>query len=268
MGRQRSALHAGSEQSAREASPKTTGAANSISVVYRPTEELKLNPANAREHSKKQIRQIARSIETFGFNVPVLIDADLNVTAGHGRLLACRELGWTEVPTISLNHLTEAQTRAFAIADNRLSEIARWDDRLLAEQLRALSLVELDFDLEVTGFEIDEIDLRIGTLEAVTGGVGAPAEAMPRPAAGPSVSKKGDLWLLGEHRIHCVNALDPEAYQALMGVERATMIFADPTCVDTIVRRWQALTGKSARHAESGQSFDDRGHPTEVTNAS
>jgi hypothetical protein len=268
MGRKTSARHAGNEQNARDPRPKTAGVADSISVVYRPTEELKLNPANTRAHSKKQIRQIAQSIKAFGFNVPVLIDAELNVIAGHGRLLACRELGENEVPTISRGHLSEAQASAFAIADNRLTEIARWDDRLLSEQLRALCLVELDFDLETTGFEIGEIDLRIGALQAETGNVDEPAETLPTPAAGQRVSKAGDLWLLGEHRVLCGSALDPEVYQALMGTERATMIFADPTCVDTIVRRWQALTGKKARHAETGQCFGEHVEPSEATNAS
>ena len=130
-----------------------------LGVVYRPIGDLKPDPANPRAHSKKQIRQIAKSIETFGFNVPILIDRDAKVIAGHGRLLACRELGWGEVPTLCLDHLSPAQARAFMIADNRLSEIAGWDDRLLAEQLKDLSLLGLDFSLEVTGFEIGEIDL-------------------------------------------------------------------------------------------------------------
>ena len=93
-------------------------------VVYRPINDLKPDPANPRQHSKKQIRQIAKSIETFGFNVPVLVDVELNVIAGHGRLLACRELAITEVPTLRLDHLTSTQIRAFMIADNRLTEIA------------------------------------------------------------------------------------------------------------------------------------------------
>src|SRR6267143_6643006 len=116
-----------------------------LTVVYRRIEALKPDPANPRLHSKKQIRQITHSIETFGFNVPVLVDAELNVIAGHGRLLAGREFGWSEVPTLCLDHLTPAQARAFAIADNRLTEIATWDDRLLAQQLKDLSLLGLDF---------------------------------------------------------------------------------------------------------------------------
>ena len=116
-----------------------------LTVVYRRIDALKPDPANPRLHSKKQIRQIAHSIETFGFNVPVLVDADLKVIAGHGRLLACGELGITEVPTLRLDHLNPAQARAFMIADNRLTEIASWDDQLLAEQLKDLSLLGLDF---------------------------------------------------------------------------------------------------------------------------
>jgi hypothetical protein len=267
MARKTSARHVGNEQNAPEPRSKTAGAADSISLVYRPIEQLRPDRANARQHSKKQIRQIAKSIESFGFNVPVLVDTELKVIAGHGRLLACRELGWTEVPTISLGHLTETQTRAFAIADNRLSEIATWDDRLLAEQLKALSLVQLDFDLEVTGFEIGEIDLRIDALQAEIGNADETAETLPTPAAGPSVSKARDLWLLGEHRILCGSALDPEVYQALMGIERATLIFTDPACVGTVIRRWQTLTGKKARHAETGQCFGEH-NPTGATNAS
>src|SRR5215472_18549680 len=101
-----------------------------LKVVYLPIDKLSSDPANPRVHSKKQIRQIANSIETFGLNVPILVDRDLKVIAGHGRLLACRELGVTEVPTLGLDHLTPAQARAFMIADNRLTEIATWDDRL------------------------------------------------------------------------------------------------------------------------------------------
>ena len=158
----------------------------------------------------------------------MLVDADLKVIAGHGRLLACRELGLTEVPTLRLDHLTAAQARAFMIADNRLTEIASWDDRLLAQQLKDLSLLGLDFNIEVTGFEMGEIDLRIASLEDMPEQGDDPADAVPEVAAGPPVSKIGDLWLLGRHRVSCGNALDPAAFAALMGEERAAMVFTDP----------------------------------------
>src|SRR5215472_8980828 len=111
---------------------------HSLNVTYRRIDELKQDPANPRRHSKKQIRQIRDSIKTFGFNVPVLIDRENNVIAGHGRLLAAAEAGLTEVPTMCLNHLTPQQIRAFRIADNRLTEISTWDDQLLATQLKEL----------------------------------------------------------------------------------------------------------------------------------
>src|SRR5271168_3325427 len=207
---------------------KSWNAGSNRRSQVRPAEELKPNPANARIHSKKQIRQIANSIETFGFNVPVLVDAELNVICGHGRLLACRELGWTEVPTLCLDHLTPAQARAFMIADNRLTEISSWDDRLLAEQLKELSLHGLDFNIEVIGFEMGEIDLRIASLEDVPKQDDDPADALPEPPTGSPVSKIGDLWLLGRHRVLCGSALDAAAFTALLSKERGAMVFTDP----------------------------------------
>ena len=201
--------------------------ASGMSIVYRAIDQLKPDPANPRRHSKKQIRQIANSIKAFGFNVPVLVDADLNVIAGHGRLAAARELGMTEVPTLCLDHLTPAQARAFMIADNRLTEIATWDDRLLAQQLKDLSLLGLDFSIEVTGFEMGEIDLRIASLDDMPD-TDDPADAVPKLPARPPLSKVGDLWLVGRHRLLCGSALDTDAYAALMDKEHAAMIFTDP----------------------------------------
>ena len=199
-----------------------------LKVIYRSVEELKLDPANPRVHSKKQIRQIGNSIGVFGFNVPVLVDAELKVITGHGRLLACDQLGITEVPTIRLDHLTPAQARAFMIADNRLTEIASWDDRLLAQQLKDLSLVGLDFSVDVIGFEMAEIDLRIASLEDVPDPADDPADAAPELPARSPLSKPGDLWLLGPHRVLCGNALDAADFITLMGEERAGMAFCDP----------------------------------------
>ena len=199
-----------------------------LNMVYRPIEELKLDPANPRLHGKKQIRQIANSIKTFGFNVPILTDRDDKVICGHGRLLACRELGWTAVPTLALDHLTPAQACAFMIADNRLSEIATWDDRLLAQQLKDLSLLDLNFNIEVTGFEVGEIDLRIASLDAMPEPDDDPADILPELAAGPPVSKIGAAWLLDHHRLLCGSALDAAAFAALMGEEHAAMVFSDP----------------------------------------
>lgn len=201
--------------------------AGSIEIVYRPIAELKLDPHNPRSHSPRQVRQIARSIETFGFNVPVLIDAAGKLIAGHGRVMACQRLGWREVPTICLDHLTEAQARAFMIADNRLTQNSMWDDRLLAQQLQELAALELDFSLEVTGFEVGEIDLRIEQLSAPSDDHQARADQIPEPSR-LAVTRTGDLWLLNEHRVVCGDALADAAYASLMGNRPAQMVFADP----------------------------------------
>ena len=200
---------------------------SSLEIIYRSVDGLRPDPANPRCHSKKQVRQIAESIKAFGFNVPILIDRDGNVVAGTGRLAACGELGMTQVPTLCLDHLTPAQLLAFRIADNRLTEIATWDDRLLAEQLKDLSLLGLDFSLEVTGFDMAEIDLRIQSFEEPPEG-DDPADGLPGVAAGPPVSKLGDFWRLGHHRLLCGSALDTTAFAALMGEERASVVFTDP----------------------------------------
>src|ERR1700731_946654 len=198
-----------------------------MSVAYRQIEELKPDPANPRRHTRKQVRQIAESIKAFGFNVPILIDRHGNIIAGHGRWLACRELGFTEVPTLCLDHLTPAQARAFMIADNRLTEIAVWDDRLLAQQLKELTLVGLDFDIEVTGFEMGEIDLRIASLDDPAQAEADPTDVVPEIPATP-LSKLGDMWLLHRHRLLCGSALDSAVFAALMGEERAATAFIDP----------------------------------------
>jgi DNA modification methylase len=199
-----------------------------IRIVNLPVARLILDPMNPRLHSPRQVRQIARSIEAFGFNVPILIDANGKVIAGHGRILACQLLGWTEVPTISLDHLSQAQARAFMIADNRLTENSVWDDRLLAEQFRALSVLDLDFSLEATGFDMGEIDLRIEGLNSPIPGDQDPADDLSAVPSGPPVTRTGDIWALDDSRVHCGSALEAAAYDALIQDEQAQMVFSDP----------------------------------------
>jgi hypothetical protein len=200
--------------------------ADRIKIVFRQIADLKLDPRNPRAHSARQVRQIARSIDSFGFNVPVLVDGSGRVLAGHGRIMACKELGWSEVPTIRLEHLSEAQARAFMIADNRLTETSVWDDRLLAEQLQELSILDLDFSIEATGFEMGEIDLRIEGLTSTAEQDEADDLASLPP--GPPVSRLGDEWLLGNHRVLCGSALEAASYKTLMKGEKAGLIFSDP----------------------------------------
>jgi DNA modification methylase len=196
-----------------------------LKVIYLPTTSLKPHPQNPRVHSDKQVHQIAQSIEAFGFNVPILLDDRQNVVAGHGRLLAAQKLGWTTVPVIKLNHLTESQYKAFLIADNRLTENSSWDDRLLGEQLKVLSELDLDFDLEVIGFETAEIDVLIdgfGTISEPD-----PDDRLPTIETS-AISVSGDLWQLGKHRVLCGNSLVSEDYELLMDGAKAKLVITDP----------------------------------------
>ena len=129
-------------------------------VTYRPVGQLKHCPNNSRTHSKHQIHQIAKSIDEFGFISPILVNKSGMVVAGHGRLAAAKLLGIKEVPTIRLENLSPDQLRAYAIADNRIAELAGWDSSILAMELQHLSGIDSDFDVTITGFEIPEIDLR------------------------------------------------------------------------------------------------------------
>jgi DNA modification methylase len=205
-----------------------TGAIRDLRVEQIPPTELQLDPRNPRHHSDPQIRQIASSIETFGFNVPVLIDRQNVVIAGHGRVLAARNLGWKTVPAIRLTHLTPAQVRVFAIADNRLTENSTWNDKLLGEIFQDLTSLDLDFDLEVTGFSTGEIDLRIEEATAHPNGGYDPADSQLEAADGPPVSKAGDLWILGKHRLLVGDSTDPTSYSTVMQGSRATVVFTDP----------------------------------------
>jgi DNA modification methylase len=192
-------------------------------IERRPIAALHLDPKNARKHSPAQIGQIAKSIGVFGFLVPVLVDRSEKIVAGHGRVLAALRLGWKEVPVICIEHLTVAQARAFAIADNRLTENSTWDEKLLAVHLKELSDLDLDFDIDVTGFSLGEIDLRIanGTEQAEDNS----ADDVPLP--GVAVSQLGDLWNLGKHCQLCGDALKAESYNTLLQGEQANIVFAD-----------------------------------------
>ena len=189
--------------------------------------DLKLDPRNPRVHSERQINQLAKSIKSFGFLWPIMIDGTRRVLAGHGRIEAAKRLGFQEVPTISIHHLSESQRRAFVIADNRLAEQASWDEKLLAEQFRELCEVELDFDLEATGFELGEIDVLIEDVSPKAKDSSDSADELPKPTS-VGVTRAGDLWLAGAHRIYCANSLNPDSYSALMKSHRAAAVVTDP----------------------------------------
>lgn len=181
---------------------------------------------NARTHSKKQLRQIAKSIETFGFTNPVLIDQHGTILAGHGRVEAAKSLGMAAVPCIRIEHMTEAEKRAYVIADNKLALNAGWDEELLAQELQGLLATEnLGFDLDVIGFEIAEIDSLVEGLNPEE--PGNPEDDVI-PEIAPRRVNPGDIWQLGNHRLICGDALDPRVLDDLMRGELARMVFADP----------------------------------------
>ncbi len=201
--------------------------AKDLTVVWRNPAGLGPYERNARTHTKKQVHQIAASIREFGFTNPVLIDAEGGIIAGHGRVEAAKLLGLEKVPTIRLDHLSEAQKRAYVIADNRLAQLAGWDEELLAVELKYLSTLDLDFDVEITGFETAEIDILIENFAGDD--QSDEADEVPELEEDlPPISRVGDLWLLGEHRLLCADALKPESYERLMAGARAQMVFTDP----------------------------------------
>jgi DNA modification methylase len=187
-------------------------------------EDLTPAPHNARKHPRTQVRAIARSIEAFGFNAPLLIDKYRQIIAGHGRYEAAKFLKLAQVPVIFLDHLTENQAKAYMLADNQLTDRSTWDDAKVAVQLKELSELVLDFDIEAIGFELPELDFRIQSLD--TPDTSDAADEF-EPTTGPAVTTIGDLWLLGPHRLYCGNALDTTAFITLMEAEKASAVFTD-----------------------------------------
>lgn len=180
---------------------------------------------NARTHSKKQVKQIAESIRSFGFTNPILIDSANTILAGHGRVEAAKLLGMSEVPCVRLEHMTPEQKRAYMLADNKLALNAGWDDEILAEELRGL--LEIDFNVELTGFSISEIDSLVEGL--IPEEPGDPDDdVVPDIEDGTARCRPGDIWQLGPHRLICGSALDQDVVAALMNGELAQMVFADP----------------------------------------
>lgn len=207
-----------------------SGPAVATTVFICRRDSMRVSCGNARRHSDKQIDLIARSIREFGFVNPVLIDTGNAVIAGHGRYEAAKRLGLRTVPTIRLEHLTEAQVRAYRIADNRIADLSDWDEDLL--RLEISDLVELEasgeisFDVSLTGFDTPALDILLeGDKKAAT----SPPEMveLPDPEAG-AVCKVGDLWQLGAHRLFCGDALLEESYATLLEGEEARMVFSDP----------------------------------------
>lgn len=207
--------------------PNFSKATQKLTVVYRAIDELRPDPKNPRVHTPRQIRQIAKSISKFRFAGPIAVDRSGMIIAGHGRYLAARLLGLQNIPTVCLGYLTPAQLRAFQIADNKIAANSSFDDALLAEAFKELSAEDLDFSLEITGFELPEIDLHIQSLDVAEETPEDPVDLVPQVAASV-VSQLGQLWRIGDHRVLCGSALDRAAYVELLNGKSADFVFIDP----------------------------------------
>ena len=193
-----------------------------LEIQYRNTSDLIGYVNNSRTHSDDQVSQVSASIKEFGFTNPLLIDENNGIIAGHGRLSAAKKLNMAEVPTITLKGLTDAQRKAYVIADNKLALNAGWDDELLALELK--SLQGEDFDLSLIGFDVDELALLLEP-EQVDGLTDE--DAVPELPETP-VSVLGDIWLLGNHRLMCGDSTSIDAVERLMDGAKADMVFTDP----------------------------------------
>jgi DNA modification methylase len=203
---------------------KLSNALSSLSIEMVSIDLLRPYLGNARTHSKRQVFQIAASIRKFGFTNPVLVNRENQIIAGHGRISAAGLIGMSIVPVIRLENLTADEIRAYVIADNKLAENAGWDKSILAIELQHLLNLDLDFDVTITGFEIPEIDLILQEASVT----GAAKDAIDLSVDAPGVTRLGDVWQLGRHRIICADALDPASYLAVIHDDRADLVFTDP----------------------------------------
>ena len=200
------------------------GLLNHRRVEELPTSSLSPGQGHARIHSREQAQRVADSIRRFGFLNPILIDDGNEIVAGHGRWEAAKRIGLETIPTLRVTFLSEADKRAYRLADNRLAELAGWDDELLRIEFEFL--IDADIDPIVTGFDTVDVDaLLFGETPK-----NDPADTIdPEPdRENPSVTKLGDVWLLGDHRVLCGDARDPEAYTTLLGDEQAQLVVTDP----------------------------------------
>ena len=234
---------------------------------------------NAKTHPEEQVIKIAASIKEFGFNAPILVDGDNQIIAGHGRLQAAKKIGLKAVPVVVLDHLSEAQKKAYILADNRLGEVGgtEWDMELVSIELESLN--ELDFDIDLTGFSID--DIAPEETEGLTD-----EDSVPEVPEEP-VSKEGDVWILGKHRLMCGDSTSIDAVEKLMDGQRPDLIHTDPpygigyggsgstliACEktnrngylmeldpkynDVILQRWADFTGKDPVREDDGAKWSE-----------
>ena len=206
---------------------------------------------NARTHSDAQVAQIAASIKEFGFNNPVLIADDNSIIAGHGRVMAARKLGKDTVPAVRLSHLTDMQRKAYILADNKLALNADWDNSLLAIELADLK--DLGFDTDLTGFSADEIAalMPVEVTEGLTD-----EDQVPEVPDEP-ITKPGDIWVLGRHRLMCGDSTNINAVEKLMAGQKADMVFTDPPYGMFLDTNYDAMFAADKAHRKTGKRFDE-----------
>jgi|HubBroStandDraft_2_1064218.scaffolds.fasta_scaffold63173_2 hypothetical protein len=214
---------------------RSVGGGQPISFTMRPLSDIKENPKNARRHGRKQMATLMNSVATFGFITPLIVDEDGQLLCGHARAEAARNLGIDTVPTVCASHLSESQKRAFILADNRLAQLATWDEVALKRELEFLSDFEFDFDFSAIGFDTAEVSFILERNEAP----GATrSQRRRKPTGASAVSRPGDIWRLGDHFVCCGSA----------GLEQ----------IDASIRGWQVDSGREAIDARSGKRFDER----------
>lgn len=213
-----------------------------LDVIWRPIRSLRPRNRNARVHSDRQLAQLAASLREFGFTNPVLIDGQGVILAGHARVEAAKILGMSEVPTLCLAHMSEAQKKAYTLADNRLAELASWDEELLVLEIK--ELVELDYNVEITGYSTAEIDVLLE--DADSGKEHSVEDEIPEVPTSP-ISRRSDLWQLGPHLLLCADARDVRSYRRLMGADLAQMVITDPPFN---VRVRGHVRGRGSHHGE------------------
>jgi DNA modification methylase len=197
-------------------------AMNELQIEQIPILSLRPRERNARTHSKRQIAQISKSISKFGFNNPILVDDNLEIIAGHGRFEAAKSVGLSTVPVVRLCHMSEADRRAYVLADNQIAAKAGWDQELLAIELQ--NLIEVGFDVEVIGFETAEID---AIVDAAQPSDEADEDRLVE-GGGLSITQPGDLWTLGNHRLLCGDARSAAAYELVLAGQKTDLVFTDP----------------------------------------
>lgn len=221
-----------------------------MKIEYIKVKELHGYEFNTRTHSDEQVSQLAASIGEFGFTNPLLIDGERQIIAGHGRLAAATKIGMEDVPCIVLDHLTEAQRRAYVIADNKLALNAGWDEDLLKIELSALD--QIGFDLSVIGFDADELSGLVID-EDIAGGL-TDEDDVPELAEIP-ISKQGDIWLLDNHRVMCGDSTIDDDFNLLMNGERADMVFTDPPY--NALKSWKKSEKKTESRLDTKDWFDN-----------